>query len=148
MGIYLKEVNIENWRDVVSLSVAENQKNYIESNAFSLAESKFLKQWKPMAIYHNEELIGFSMYGYFKNEKRVWLDRFMIHSKYQGKGYGKEALKVIIKQIILEYKCKEIYLSLFENNAIAKKLYKKVGFIFNGEIDEGGELVMVLSSIE
>lgn len=86
MGIYLKEVNIENWRDVVSLSVAENQKNYIESNAFSLAESKFLKQWKPMAIYHNEELIGFSMYGYFKNEKRVWLDRFMIHSKYQGKG--------------------------------------------------------------
>ncbi|WP_027625497.1 GNAT family N-acetyltransferase [Clostridium lundense] len=143
--LYLKEVIIENWKAVTSLSVSENQQGYIESNAFSLAESKFLKQWRPAAIYDNKELIGFAMYGYFDNEKRVWLDRFMIDSKYQGKGYGKKALVIIIRHIVLEYECKEIYLSIFKNNIIAEKLYKEVGFKFNGERDEGGEFVMVLN---
>ncbi|HEL3620841.1 TPA: spermidine acetyltransferase, partial [Clostridioides difficile] len=45
-----------------------------------------------------------------------------------------------------EYNCDELYLSIFEDNKMAIKLYKDFGFEFNGELDYGGEKVMVLKS--
>ncbi len=68
----------------------------------------------------------------------------MIDEHYQGHGYAKPILSSLINKIIEEYKCKEIYLSLYEDNEIAYKLYKKLGFDFNGELDINGEKVMVL----
>lgn len=145
MNLCLKEVTIENWRAISLLSVFESQQTLIESNAFCLAESKFVQRWRPVGIYDDKELIGFAMYAYFEDEDRVWLDRFMIDRNYQGKGYGKYALKLLIKHIVVEYQCKKIYLSIFKNNPIAQGLYEKLGFQFNGELDTGGELVMVLN---
>lgn len=145
MDFYIKPVNVENWREVISLSVNENQKSFIEDNAFSIAESKFYTYWNPSALYYGEELIGFAMYGHVPQENRVWLDRFMIDKSCQGKGYGKGVLTCLINHIFNKYKCNEIYLSIFEENKFALKLYKDFGFYVNGEIDYGGEKVMVLN---
>ncbi|HDK7136791.1 TPA: GNAT family N-acetyltransferase [Clostridium botulinum] len=144
MNLHLEEVTIKNWRSIVALKVNENQQNFIESNAYSLAEWKFAPDFHPKAIYDNNKLIGFAMYGYFEKETRLWLDRFMIDYKYQNKGYGKSSLELLISVMINEYKRNKIYLSTFKDNIKAIKLYKKFGFEFNGEFDENGELIMVL----
>ncbi|NFR38994.1 GNAT family N-acetyltransferase [Clostridium botulinum] len=144
MNLHLEEVTIKNWRSIAALKANENQQNFIESNAYSLAEWKFVPDFHPKAIYDNNKLIGFAMYGYFKKETRIWLDRFMIDYKYQNKGYGKSSLELLISVMINEYKCNKIYLSTFKDNIGAIKLYEKFGFEFNGEFDENGELIMVL----
>ncbi|HDK7158990.1 TPA: GNAT family N-acetyltransferase [Clostridium botulinum] len=144
MNLHLEEVTIKNWRSIATLKVNENQQNFIESNAYSLAEWKFVPDFHPKAIYDNNKLIGFAMYGYFEKETRLWLDRFMIDYKYQNKGYGKSSLELLISVMINEYKCNKIYLSTFKDNIGAIKLYEKFGFEFNGEFDENGELIMVL----
>ncbi|ACQ54522.1 GNAT family N-acetyltransferase [Clostridium botulinum] len=144
MNLHLEEVTIKNWRSIVALKVNENQQNFIESNAYSLAEWKFVPDFHPKAIYDNNKLIGFAMYGYFEKETRLWLDRFMIDYKYQNKGYGKSSLELLISVMINEYKCNKIYLSIFKDNIEAIKLYEKFGFEFNGEFDENGELIMIL----
>ncbi|ACA44021.1 GNAT family N-acetyltransferase [Clostridium botulinum] len=144
MNLHLEEVTIKNWRSIAALKVNENQQNFIESNAYSLAEWKFVPDFHPKAIYDNNKLIGFAMYGYFEKETRLWLDRFMIDYKYQNKGYGKSSLELLISVMINEYKCNKIYLSTFKDNIGAIKLYEKFGFEFNGEFDENGELIMVL----
>ncbi|ABS39999.1 GNAT family N-acetyltransferase [Clostridium botulinum] len=144
MNLHLEEVTIKNWRSIAALKANENQQNFIESNAYSLAEWKFVPDFHPKAIYDNNKLIGFAMYGYFKKETRLWLDRFMIDYKYQNKGYGKSSLELLISVMINEYKCNKIYLSTFKDNIGAIKLYEKFGFEFNGEFDENGELIMVL----
>ncbi|MBD5642702.1 GNAT family N-acetyltransferase [Clostridium botulinum] len=144
MNLHLEEVTIKNWRSIAALKVNENQQNFIESNAYSLAEWKFVPDFHPKAIYDNNKLIGFAMYGYFEKETRLWLDRFMIDYKYQNKGYGKSSLELLISVMINEYKCNKIYLSTFKDNIEAIKLYEKFGFEFNGEFDENGELIMVL----
>ncbi|MBY6758870.1 GNAT family N-acetyltransferase [Clostridium botulinum] len=144
MNLHLEEVTIKNWRSIVALKVNENQQNFIESNAYSLAEWKFIPDFHPKAIYDNNKLIGFAMYGYFEKETRLWLDRFMIDYKYQNKGYGKSSLELLISVMINEYKCNKIYLSIFKDNIEAIKLYEKFGFEFNGEFDENGELIMIL----
>lgn len=89
------------------------------------------------------------MYGLFPEydednlDGRVWLDRFFIDEHYQGKGLGKKMLKALIQHLAGLYKCKKIYLSIFENNIHALRLYQTFGFQFNGELDFNGEKVMV-----
>ncbi|TKJ05909.1 GNAT family N-acetyltransferase, partial [Bacillus cereus] len=41
MNLHICEVTAKNWRSVVALDVAKDQQQFIESNAFSLAESLY-----------------------------------------------------------------------------------------------------------
>lgn len=147
MALHLKRITEDIESDVLKLTVDKDQLSFIESNLLSLQEAKVMSQWRPVAIYDDSKLIGFAMYGKFSNEGingRVWLDRLMIDKSYQGKGYGKKSLNLLIEHICKEYNCTELYLSIYEDNVIAKKMYKECGFEFNGELDENGEKVMVL----
>ncbi|GAA0229135.1 GNAT family N-acetyltransferase [Metaclostridioides mangenotii] len=143
MGLEIRYADKCNWIDLINLSVKNNQSNFIESNLYSIAESKFEEAWKTVGIYNDDILIGFSMYGKLE-DNRVWLDRFMIDHKFQGRGYGKLSLKFLIDSLYREYECEEIYLSIYEDNINAIELYKTYGFEFNGELDTKGEKVMVL----
>lgn len=146
MKFIFKDIDKNNWRAVVELKVKSEQLSFIESNALSIAESKYIKNWVVKAIYLGEELIGFTMYGLFEDEGgRVWLDRFMIDEKFQGKGYAKKILLQLIKHISKEFNNDKIYLSIFEENKHALRLYENIGFKFNGELDYGGEKVMELN---
>lgn len=93
-------------------------------------------------------MVGFAMEGKFpdlKDRYRIWLDRFLIDEKHQGKGYGSTLLNASIEYLIHKYQCKKIYLSLFDDNKQALAMYEKIGFKMNGELDLKGELVMVLT---
>lgn len=145
MRIRFEEVTYDTLKDVCMLSVKDDQFSFIESNSYSIAESKFNDEWTTVGIYIDDILVGFSMYGYISSEKRVWLDRFMIDGRFQGMGYGRKAIKELINKIFKEFKCDEIYLSIFDDNLNALKLYLSLGFKANGELDYGGENIMVLT---
>lgn len=40
-----------------------------------LEEAARYPEWHPVVIYHEEELIGFAMYGSFGVNKDTWIDR-------------------------------------------------------------------------
>lgn len=147
MNLKFKNIDSFNYNEAINLKVKESQDGFIETVSECLDEAKELSLWRPVGIYENNIIIGFAMYGLWKNEGssgRVWLDRFMIGENFQGNGYGKVSLKSIINKITKEYKCSEVYLSIYENNTVAIDLYKKFGFEFTGEVDRNGELVMKL----
>ena len=77
----------------------------------------------------------------------MWLDRFLIDKRFQGRGYGKPTLKLLIERLVNEYNCTKIYLSIYDDNVNAIKLYEDLGFKFNGELDINGERVMVKNII-
>ena len=84
------------------------------------------------------------MYGYFPEPApgKLWLDRLLIDKKYQGKGYGKQAVLVLLERLQAEYVSDKVYLSVYENNLHAIRLYQQIGFCFNGEYDTKGEYIM------
>lgn len=43
------------------------------------------------------------MYGSFGVNKDTWIDRIMIDKNYQGKGFGKQAMKQLIEIVSKEY---------------------------------------------
>ncbi|MGL5314416.1 MAG: GNAT family N-acetyltransferase [Peptostreptococcaceae bacterium] len=151
MNLTIRNINKNNFEEIIKLKVSKEQVNYIETIEACLKEAREYPVYKPVAIYDKEKAIGFAMYGLFIDEGesgRVWLDRFLISKENQGKGYGKESIKVLINHLYKEYNYKKIYLSVYDNNEGAIGLYLKIGFIFNGELDVNGEKVMVLNISE
>lgn len=138
--IILKDVNKDNWFDVIMLRSAEDMKNKIferdiASNCFSLAQASIDQNWTTKAIYNDDTLVGFTMYGYSDELNGYELCRIMIDYNHQGKGYGKQALKLILKKMKEQYDdCERVLLTFHTENERAKNVYESVGFQDTGEV--------------
>ena len=113
-NIRLVKVDYFNFDDLIDLKVADDQKNYVASNIYSLAEAYAAKASDgyamPFGIYLDDKPIGFIMFGYYPDldyakmalgddleipdyiPKSYLLWRFMIDKEYQRNGYGKKLL--------------------------------------------------------
>ena len=132
----LRKVAEENFEELIRLSVAENQASFVASNVYSLAQAYvYHKTLFPFAVYADDNLIGFIMMGYYEKENQCTLCRFMIDKKYQGKGYGKSALKLAVNYMIYNFGIKELGTETHCKNFVAQSLYKSIGFQETGEID-------------
>lgn len=139
--LFFRDIDANNEAAVRAISLKNGQEGFIETVAECLEEAARYPEWYPVAIYHEEELIGFAMYGSFGVNKDTWIDRIMIDKNYQGKGFGKQAMKQLIEIVSKEYDVKTIYLSIIEENKVAHQLYKSIGFEFINERDPNGELI-------
>lgn len=152
MNLKIEKVSEENYKSILNLQVNEKQKGFIETVQECLDEASENSSWRPVGIYDENTLIGFSMYGLLHEKEykgpRVWLDRIFIDKRYQGKGYGKASVEILLKRLYEEYGEPMIYLSVYDDNEVAIKLYEKLGFRFNGEIDTKGEKLMEINMIE
>jgi diamine N-acetyltransferase len=135
--ILLKEVDRHNFFDVIELKVAEEQKSFVATNLFSLAQAKAYPECQCLAIYHEEVLVGFTMYCMDFDDKEYWIYRLMIDAKYQSKGYGKAAMEKLIERIKEDKDHQVIYLSFEPENDRAKELYEKLGFEADGRVIDG-----------
>ncbi|MCM3005032.1 GNAT family N-acetyltransferase [Priestia koreensis] len=138
--VVLRSVNKGNWKEVARLSLKEEQKSFIASNLYSMVEVQFLENFKTKAIYRDEEMIGFTMYGIDEEDGNYWIYRFMIDQRFQGKGLGKKAMLLVIEDIekwnSTNIPC--IMIDYHRDNIGAKKMYRKVGFV-ETERGPGGE---------
>jgi diamine N-acetyltransferase len=149
--ISLKKISKLNLSSVLQLDVKPEQRTLVASNAKSIAEAHFNKDAWFRAIYVDKKPIGFVMLSdttlkYKSNPNHrptYYLWRFMIDAKYQGKGYGMEAMKLIINHVKSRPKATELLLSHSGSEGNAGEFYKKFGFEYTGKsIDD--ELVMSL----
>ena len=147
MNIELRTIDENNRAECEQLSVRDDQKIYIAENAVSLrTAAEEAEVARPFAIYCDERMIGFTMFAFDENnedlEDKYWLWRFMIDQRWQGMGYGKAALSVIINYF-REHNADIITLSTKESNTAALKLYHQFGFTENGQMN-GDEIVLKL----
>lgn len=139
MKVELREITKDNYRESVKLKVKSGQEEFVAPNVFSIAQSKFYSSWKPTAIFNDEEMVGFLMYGeddLNEGDGTIWIIRLMIDEKYQGKGFGKEAMVKLIDHIKNNYEHKEVFVSFVPANEGAKILYESLGFTDTGRIEE------------
>lgn len=147
MKIELRKIDESSRAEIVSLTVSEEQREYIAANESSLAEAETCPDIaRPFGIYNRGKAVGFAMLAFDENNDdphdKYWLWRFMIDKALQGRGYGGAALEEILKYF-RENGAEEITLSTKENNAAALELYRKFGFRENGGMN-GGEVVLKL----
>ena len=163
-NLKLVKVTAKNFDDLIDLKVNEDQRTFVASNVYSLAEAYATNAdgkgaALPFGIYDGETPVGFLMIGcnlyedwddeipdYLKSGYLIW--RFMIDKKYQGKGYGRSAMKLAL-DYIKTFPCGKAewcWLSYEPENEAAKKLYASFGFFERPDLyKEGGEMPAVLN---
>ncbi|MBC7932442.1 MAG: GNAT family N-acetyltransferase [Rubrivivax sp.] len=141
MAVTLRDVNKENFNRCVKLEVREDQKSFVASNVYSIAQSKVEPAYVPWAVYDGDEMVGFVMYGYDEDDGCHCIARVMIDKSQQGKGYGRAAMEEVVRRLRATPDCREVALSIEPENEVAQKLYESLGFKKTGVVTQGEEVM-------
>ncbi|WP_394120065.1 GNAT family N-acetyltransferase [Planococcus donghaensis] len=132
--VKIVELNTENWYDCCELEVSEEQTQYMEPNAVSIAQSKFETSLKTHAIYKGDKMVGFLMYNSVPEElDGYWVYRIMVDKAFQGKGIGKAATKLMIAEMAKSLNATKIVVGYHPDNLNAHNLYASLGFEDHGD---------------
>ena len=132
--VKLREINKENFWEIIDLKVLDEQREYVLENSISIAQAKVQPECIPMAIYNDETLVGFLMYCIDTDDGNYWIYRFMIDKNFQRKGYGKKAMELLLDEIKKDKNHNKIILDVKRESIAAVELYKSFGFEFTGQI--------------
>lgn len=141
--VSLLPVDHDNWREVAKLEVTELQREFVAEPTYYLALCCYGELWQPLAIYLGEEVIGFLMWAVDTDDGSCWLGGILIDQKYQRRGYGRQAIQIVIAMLSDKHGYQNFALSFAPDNP-ARKLYHKLGFTETDEW-EGDEVVARLS---
>ena len=75
--ITLRPISKDNLWECLDLSVHPNQQQYVASNAISISQSKVQPECIPLAIYHDEMMVGFLMYCLDSEDDEYWIYRLL-----------------------------------------------------------------------
>lgn len=141
--IHLVDIDPGNWR--LGLRVADSQKNYVSDSYAMLARAYAYREQRSRAfvIYDNETPVGMGMYHDCPDLDAFDLSQIFIDERYQRKGYGKAATKLVLDAMKQDGKYSKAILCYIEGNNAAKDLYESFGFV---EIDsDEDEIIMELT---
>jgi len=148
--VSLREITAETVREICALEVGPDQRGLVAPNAISIAQAYFEPAAWFRAVYTGQTPIGFAML-YDPTRARepeggpetCFLWRFMIDHRHQRKGYGAEALRLLIAQARTLPGVTRFKTSFVDKPGNASPVYTRAGFLVTGEIDDG-EIVMEL----
>lgn len=137
MIVTLRDITRDNWLQCVRLRVAPGQEEFVASNAVSLAQAAYEPEWQPYAIFDDEQMVGFVMYGLEPREQQHWILRLMVDAAHQQRGYGRAAMRLVLERLKALPDCRGIAISYEGANKTARQLYLSLGFRETGEVIEG-----------
>jgi diamine N-acetyltransferase len=150
MSVTLQPITSANWVACIGLETTEEQQrhSFVSLNVFSLAQAYSEPWWTPLAVYANEIMVGFVMYGRWPDTplEPMWgvrepgehhVLRLMIDRRYQGRGYGRAAMEALIEQVKAQPGARAIEVNYDLENTVAAHLYTQLGFQPTRQMDDG-----------
>jgi diamine N-acetyltransferase len=134
--VELREVTKETVRDVSILQVAPDQRGFVAPNAVSFAEAMFEPKAWFRAVVADDTPVGFVMLSIDPDEPQYYLWRFMIDARYQGRGFGRAALDLVIGHVRTLPRATELLVSWVPGPGGPEDFYLGRGFEPTGEVDE------------
>ena len=149
----IRPVTKENWKELIKLKVSDDQKHFVASNLYSIAEAQFGDDipdeghWDmfPYGIYDEGKPVGFLMVSYNYEFVRFqgFILRLMVDESVQGKGYGKFGMNWMLEKYRADERVQVVGISYEPDNDVARKLYASLGFQETGEIVDGEALALL-----
>ena len=147
--VTLREITDANRDEVTALSAGAAEGRFVASVAKSFRDAAETPEGNPWyrAIYAGDEPVGFVMLSWDVTPAPgifgPWfLWRLLIDERFQGRGYGRETIRLVI-DLIRPEGATELLTSYVPGEDGPQGFYEKLGFTPTGEIDEG-EIVIRL----
>lgn len=139
--VTLREITKETVWAILQLKPSDDQKQFVASNAESIAEAYFQQDYAWFrAIYADECPVGFIMIGIDSKDDFCFLWRFMIDKMHQKKGFGKRSLELVFEYLKTQTKVLNIITSYHKASGDPSGFYKKLGFVEASERVKQSEL--------
>jgi putative membrane protein len=140
--VTLREITADNIDRVGELRVAGEQRYHVASVAKSFWQMAGRDDVWARAIYAGEEPVGFVAVR--ERGEESCIARLLVDFRHQGRGYGKEAIRLMLERARARSGCNRVTLSHVPSNAAVGALYARFGFRHTGTVDEDGEVEMRL----
>lgn len=137
--IHFEKITEDNFDAIIHMKRPETE-HFVASNAYSLAQAWLYRDAGdvyPFAIYHDDVPVGFMMLDEDAESRCLIIWRIMFPVEHQGKGYGSQAIELIIQLARDSRKYDFLIMDCAPENAIAKHVYEKLGFRPTGEMNNG-----------
>ena len=137
----IRKNNPGNWRH--KLQVSPEQSKYVANSTVLLARAYAFREYRSNAllIMNDEIPVGMALYYDDVETGSYDFSQIFIDERYQGRGYGLEAAKLILTSMEEDGKFDKVTLCFIEGNETAEKMYETLGFEPTGEAD-GDEIIM------
>ena len=137
--IRLVEIDERNFFRVRQLKVGEDQQRFLDSPLGILARGYVYRAQRArvLAAEKDGEIVGLMLVKDMDEEPACYdLQQFMIDRRFQGRGFGTEALWQLLALLEREgrYPCVEV--CVHHADAPALRVYEKIGFADTGYVDE------------
>ena len=126
--IQLIPIDEGNWR--TPLTVAAHQRNWVADRTTLLARAYAYRNSRSFAflVCHGAQPVGMGLYHDCDELGAYDLSQLFIDERYQGRGYGKAAAKLVLERMRQDGKYPKVILCYIEGNEAARRLYEGLGF--------------------
>ena len=136
--IHLAEITETNFFAARALSLREDQQRFLDSPLGILARGSVYRNERArvLAVADEGAVVGLLLVKDMDEEPACYdLQQFMIDSRFQGKGYGKAALSLLLDGLRRERKYADVEVCVDKANAAALALFFGAGFRDTGYVD-------------
>ena len=136
--IRLAEITEENFLEAAQLTVSESQSGFLAPAVGIIARGYVYRgcSAKVYAVENDGVIVGLALVRDFTEEPVGYdLQQFMIDRRYQGRGYGSEALRLILNELRREGRFDRVEVCVKKADEAALRLYEKHGFADSGYVD-------------
>ena len=142
INVTLEEITGHNFETFMEMELPEHQREFLASNAFSIAQSRFYADYIPRGIYCDGEPAGFLLYDRQSNDNpgEYGIYRFMVDFPQQGKGIGRAAMALLLDELKAKPDVQRITICYKPDNTSARAFYQSFGFQETG-LDDIGEMI-------
>ena len=148
MSITLRDITGDNYFQVLELKISPEQEaaKFVAPVVRSLADAWYYRDegiTYPKAIYAKDDLVGFIMYDLDPEEQQVFIWRFLIDQRYQGKGYGRQTIEAVVEMAKEQAQMTKVVADYVDGNEPMKKILLDLGFEETGFDQDSKEHIMV-----
>jgi len=126
--LHIVDVNGDNW--LCDLNVAGEQMDYVLDAYGILARAYAYRDEGSRAffIYDDDTPVGMGLYCDYPDLNAYELNQFFIDERYQGRGYGRAALELVLDEMRQVGRYRKVVLWYIDGDNAARNLYGQAGF--------------------
>lgn len=148
MAVTLRDITGDNYFQVLELKISPEQEaaKFVAPVVRSLADAWYYREegiTYPKAIYAKDDLVGFIMYDLDPEAQQVFIWRFLIEQRYQGKGYGRQTIETVLAMAKEQAQMTKVVADYVDGNEPMKKILLDLGFEETGFDPDINEHIMV-----